>query len=331
MPIERPAIRVTEIGEFIRHHSCQRRFKLEHNNRELARLLPFSERLFNPLDPVLQEMGRCRENEWEGSLIDVGFTRIPDSGHSPDGRVDTPWVEFASQLRHITTGQNVYGREISVSGDIGRFHIEGRVDFILLSWNSSNEPLLRVVECKASRKDRTYHRIQVALYKILISNLLDDMELSIGEHIIDSGEIECIVARIEEATNDIQPILETLPIDLDMEMSDINHLLSEDGPFSYIINEDIESLSFTLDHKCDGCVFNVNCFPECSRQRKLELLGIEPSSIRVLNQNTIQTIDELAELDLEADQATGIRNSVGFSENLQLLKEKALARPPVSG
>jgi hypothetical protein len=52
-------IRVSEIGEFIRFQSCERRFKLGLNNRRLARAVPFSERLFNTLDPVLQEVGRA--------------------------------------------------------------------------------------------------------------------------------------------------------------------------------------------------------------------------------------------------------------------------------
>jgi hypothetical protein len=60
----RPTVRVTEIGEYIRYRSCDRRFKLGHNNRRLARGLPFAQRLFNTLDPVLQEAGRHREDEW---------------------------------------------------------------------------------------------------------------------------------------------------------------------------------------------------------------------------------------------------------------------------
>jgi hypothetical protein len=49
-----PVVRVTEIGEHLRHHSCERRFKLEANGREAARALTVAERLFNALDPVLQ-------------------------------------------------------------------------------------------------------------------------------------------------------------------------------------------------------------------------------------------------------------------------------------
>src|SRR6516164_5312100 len=68
MPDEPVPIRVSEIGEFIRFQSCERRFKLGLDNRRLAREVPFSERLFNTLDPVLQEVGREAENRWELAL-----------------------------------------------------------------------------------------------------------------------------------------------------------------------------------------------------------------------------------------------------------------------
>ena len=65
---QRPIIRATQIGEFIRHHSCPRRLKLEHNDREEAKKLPQITRLFTPLDPVLQAEGHRREDEWADYL-----------------------------------------------------------------------------------------------------------------------------------------------------------------------------------------------------------------------------------------------------------------------
>lgn len=81
-PVTKPSVRVTEIGEYIHYQSCDRRFKLEHNNRKLARELPFAERLFNSLDPVLQEAGRLRENEWETSLKNNGLIDLTLYGES---------------------------------------------------------------------------------------------------------------------------------------------------------------------------------------------------------------------------------------------------------
>ncbi len=76
----KPTVTVTKIGEYIRYRSCERRFKLGFNNRQLAKEPPFAERLFNLLDPVLQEHGRQRERAWEASLKESGLTTIAQQG-----------------------------------------------------------------------------------------------------------------------------------------------------------------------------------------------------------------------------------------------------------
>lgn len=63
-------LRVTEVGEYIRYHSCQRRFKLKFNNYQSAKNIPFFELIFQTsLDPVLEESGRSSEQKWAESLI----------------------------------------------------------------------------------------------------------------------------------------------------------------------------------------------------------------------------------------------------------------------
>jgi hypothetical protein len=63
MPAARPFVRATEIGEYIRHHSCERRFRLAFNNRELADAVLFFYQLSSSIDAILQEAGRERETE----------------------------------------------------------------------------------------------------------------------------------------------------------------------------------------------------------------------------------------------------------------------------
>src|SRR6266446_6145504 len=97
--VGRPRIvRVTEIGEYLRHHSCERRFRLEVNHRAKARELPFAERLFNALDPVLQEMGRQRESEWEASLQEGGLIDTTRYAQRPEDARVAAWAEFTAAL-----------------------------------------------------------------------------------------------------------------------------------------------------------------------------------------------------------------------------------------
>lgn len=317
MPQAKPSVRVTEIGEYIHYQSCDRRFKLEFNNRQLARELPFAERLFNSLDPVLQEAGRLRENEWETSLQHDGLIDLTQYSQKSmaEKKKGTPWATFVEQLQGINLGQRAYGREISIEADLGGFLVKGKIDFVLVLWDG-NQSRIRIVECKASRRDRTYHRLQVTLYRMLVRQLIQASPVVLGGVKLRPEDIECVVARIDESTNQSQSIFELEPFNLDTEEADINRLLASDGALNRIVQDDLEDLSYQIDPKCDGCVFNIHCLSESARLRCLELIGLEPSTVRVLREAGIQTIDDLAEIDLEGQLAVQVRQDPSFLNKL---------------
>jgi hypothetical protein len=325
VPPTYPILRVSEIGEYIRHNSCERRFKLEANHRELARRLPFAERLFNPLDPVLQEIGRERESDWEGSLLTAGFEDLSGYQQRAIDNKPTPWESFSDAAGTLSREQAGYGREVQVAAQLGAFQVEGRIDFVLVLWREGR-PRLRLVECKASRRDRTYHLIQVALYRLAVGWLLRNNPLEISGEWVDPDEIECVVARIDEDTNESQDILGLAPLDLEMEEADVERLLSDDGSLAHILNSELTDLDFKLEEKCDGCVFNIHCFSESSRLRRLELLSISPASSRALRSVGVNTLDDLAGLDPASEVARQLRQDPGFSDNLNHLHQKARAR-----
>jgi hypothetical protein len=319
-----PVVRVTEIGEYLRHHSCERRFKLEADGREAARALPFAERLFNALDPVLQEIGRMREDAWEQSLKDDGFSDL--TRHlEREPRTSANWEEFTASLVNVAAGQSAYGREVSLRVEIGGWVVEGRIDFIIVQW-TDGVPYLRMVECKASRRDRAYHRVQVALYREMVRRLLVERPVSIAGHEVRPDNVHAVVARIDESTNEAQSILGLEPLDLDIETDDLRRLLDERGLLMRIRTSELDALSYQLESKCDGCVFSVHCFPESARQRKLQLIGIDPSSVRALRNAGVTTIDDLATLDLAGDAAQRVRHNPSFVGSLERLRVEARAR-----
>ena len=154
---ERIPVRVSEIGEFIRFHSCERRFKLGLNNRRLARAVPFSERLFNTLDPVLQEVGRAAEDRWEAALQRRGLRDVTQLSERPADERKVSWDEFRGLLAALPAGVSAYGREVEVEAPVGHFLLGGRIDFFVVIWDRGTVRV-RIVEGKASRKDRTYRR-----------------------------------------------------------------------------------------------------------------------------------------------------------------------------
>ena len=319
----RPTVRVTEIGEYIRHHSCERRFKLDHDGRRLTKDLPFFFTLSGTMDPVLAEAGRRREREWESCLQAAGLADLCRYGERP-GEEATPWDLFAQRCAEVRPGQAAYGREIEVGGGAGAFHLSGRIDFVLLRWDGER-PVLRLVECKASRKDRTYQRVQLALYRMLVRPLLD-RPLVIGGRAVTPDAIECVVARIDESDNTTQDILAITPLDLEMEEADIRLLLGADGPLKGILDREIDKLPYQLDAKCDDCALNVYCLPEAARKRRIELLGVDAPTVRALATSGVCDLDALADLPGDGPEAMQIRAHPDFGMSLDTLTAKARAR-----
>jgi hypothetical protein len=302
----------------------------------LARSLPFFDRLFNPLDLVLQQSGRQKEKEWEEELKQAGVVNLTPSksptnkSSSSECRKDaTEWADFVSHLRNLDSKQPAYAHNVCVSADVGAFHVKGEMDFLMVLWDQNGAARLRIVECKASRRDRTYHRIQVALYHMILCELLKENPVAICGKILKSADVDRVVVRIDESTNNIQSILGLQPLngaDVDQLEEDITHLLATEGRLKQIAARDVETLDYQLNEKCSTCIFDVNCLPESGIKHSLELMGTEPTIVRELRAYGVPDIDRLSELDLQSAQARNIRSTQGFSKSLEVLKVKALTR-----
>ena len=183
-------IRATDLGEFIRYKSCERRFKLAYKNRELAKQLPFAGKLFATLDPVLKEAGLKRELEWQHYLEKLKFIELANYDNRPSESKSLSWDDLQVQLTKLERGVNAFIREVNVSADIDEFHVTGNIDFVLLHWRKGR-PRVRLVECKASRRDQTYHRAQLVIYKIIVQQLLsaESTKLKVGEYDLQAEDL----------------------------------------------------------------------------------------------------------------------------------------------
>jgi hypothetical protein len=329
---EFPIIFATDVGEFIRHESCERRFKLDYNHQDEAKKLLFWHRLQNPLDLALKRTGFAREDEWEAQLMNAGAFRIENEGSfiDSDFSLKTPkeilWDDFVDRLSTVSDDRLCYGRQVTVVGSIGAFDVSGRIDFVLIRWEEG-KPRLVIIECKSSRRDRTHHRIQVALYRMLIRQQIQDQPLAVNGAIIDPNRVDCVVARVDKNTNRIQDILRLRPLeDLTQEEGDILNLLAPAGKLNEIIDTDIDELPYELNEKCNSCKFNVCCLPVSAIKHSLQLLGIDVGTVRALQTEGIFDIDQLANLDLRGEQASRIRSNHQFISNLEILKIRASAR-----
>lgn len=322
-----PLVRATDIAEYIRYQSCDRRFKLKYKDYELAKKdIPFSELIFSTsLDPVLEVEGRKREDKWEKSLKKEGLVDLIQREQNSGKDKSTNWNDFVEKLTNLSVGQKAYGREIGINGKLGEFEISGQIDFVIVFWENE-QPKLRLVECKASRKDRTYHRVQVALYRMLLRQLINDNPITINGINLKPKNIECVVVRIDENTNKSQDIIKSEALNLDTIEADINRLVASDGVLKRIVETDLTNLDYQLDQKCSDCTLSVHCLAESARQRRLELLAIDSSVVKSLNKVGIQNLDDLAKIYLKGNQAIQLQQDISFTENLELLQLKAKTR-----
>ncbi|MCT8337611.1 hypothetical protein FKB36_08975 [Methanoculleus sp. Afa-1] len=319
-------IKVTDVGEFIRCDSCERRFFLVTHDAEIRKDVPFFTRRLNPLDLILQKRGRMFEDEWEKTLKKSGYNDVTNIQGKIETERATHWDDFYHEIQNLTPDKKAYGREIHVDTSLGAFHLKGNIDFVLVRWENGS-PIVLLVECKASRSDQTYHRMQVSLYRLILLKMIQDEGVWINGTRVRDENIKCIVARIDETTNSIQGIQDLEPIpNLEREEEDLRRMLASDGKLDRIVRSNLQDLSYQLEKKCDGCIYNIQCFPESARFRRIELISANASIVRVLRRNGINSIDDLAQLDADSPVAQCIRADPGFNENLDHLINKARVR-----
>jgi hypothetical protein len=312
---------VTDIGEYINQHGCERSFKLRINRAEIARRFPFYGRVRSPLNPILATRGREREGQLQEAMS--ASMQLLDPGSGDEVRM--AWPDFLRRLAGLDEGADCFAREVEIEGPVGEFSLSGRMDFVILRW-MDGVPHLRVVECKASRRDKTYHRVQLAAYRIMVSEILQRDGLVLGGRRRRDVVLESVVARIDENTNQVQDALALPSLELEQEMEDLRSLLAADGPLARIDAADLDELSYCIDSKCDACVHCPICLPESARQRRLELLGIDTTIVRVLRSAGIKDIDALADLEPREREARMLRGTVGFTTDLDDLIGLAKAR-----
>ena len=325
MSYAKHAIRVTDLGEFVRHKSCQRRFKLGYDDQALFKeISTITGAPFATIDPVLAEHGKAREEDWARDLVLDGFLEL-DLPEEEEGK-GAPWEDFASLANQQAEGQDFFAREVQIIGIVGAFKLFGRIDFTLVRWKDG-VPHLQIVECKASRKDRTYQRMQVVVYLMMLRQILAQDPLVIAGHTLDPAHIQINVVRIDEGSNAMVALKDLPTIEGARNLEeDISQLLAEDGLLDRILAAEIDDLPFQLEGKCDDCQFNIHCLSESSRQRRLELLGIAPDMVRALFDADIETLDDLADMDPSSSAAEELRRNPDFVIDVESLLVRARTR-----
>lgn len=309
-------IPATTLGDYVRFDSCQRRlrFKLVADKNRPA----FEGELSTPIDPILKQSGDSAERAWETMLQDAGIARL-------DIQKESDFAALRAALSVSAPGLPLFAREITVEAKGSAFIAAGKMDFVIVLWRGGR-PYLRIVETKASRRDKTYHRIQIATYRLILDHLLRKDPLIVGGLPIGPSDVEYSVARLDEKTNALQDLLSTPSLDLEQEVADLKQKLRPGGEIERIAATRPEDLPYCLDSKCDECEFDVRCLTESALGRRSELLGLPPSTVKLLADQGLERIDDIARLDLSSETAIKLRQAEGLRVDLGQTVEKAKAR-----
>src|SRR5207248_4218069 len=112
---------------------------------------------------------------------------------------------------------------------------------------------------------------EVAIYGLLMCAALAALPLIVAG--VRLAQVQCVVARIEEATNTLGDLLTLPSLDLKVVEDDVARFLAPDGHLYRIYTSDEDALEFQLDAKCDTCTNNSACLAEAARKRQVQLIG----------------------------------------------------------
>ena len=178
-----PVLSASGIAEYIRFNCCPRFFKLKFGAVEIRNRRWIE--AFTPISPLLYGAGKALEENKISELKEKAARYFDLSDNDP--RIvgwETAWKSSLSTLREVI--ENKFSDEAGVGckpvllyqvpmkGHIGVWDVRGIADLVGVWPSEDGKVKVRIFELKASWKEQTAHRIQVAIYALLLSQELGD-------------------------------------------------------------------------------------------------------------------------------------------------------------
>ena len=150
---------------------------------------------------------------------------------------------------------------------------------------------IRVLDGKATREDRSGYHIQTTMYAMLIDNRL--REIGFGEYIgwrISAG----VITRDDPIQQNATP--QSLPAyDIETVTDDVSAILSDDGRLAELAMT-AEQPNYTINSKCNSCIYREACVTSAVREESLALLGVDESLQEDYAKVGVETLTDLAQL-----------------------------------
>ncbi len=179
-----------------------------------------------------------------------------------------------------------------MKGPIGVWDIKGIADLIAIWPLKDGKVKVRIFELKSSWKEQTAHRIQVAIYVLLLSQELGSLSSKVT---VEGGVInrETILENLAAAN---LPKFKLSPL-----IQDVERLLAKNGELNRIHNQPLEKVEYQLCWRCDNCGFNECCIVCAVENESIALLNLSRGEQKAFAQHGITRIEDLAKLNFVVD------------------------------
>lgn len=290
------------IAEYIRFNCCPRFFKLKFEGKEVKKRTWLE--AFKPISPLLYGAGKALEEKKVAELKDKAAHYIDFTKYDPHQHGWAKANDSMDNLRYVIEAQiadykKVDSRpvllyQVPMKGSIGVWTVKGIADLIAIWPLKDGKVKVRIFELKSSWKEQTAHRIQVAIYVLLLSNELGGLSSKV--------ELEGGVINRETSLANLDWI--NLPkFKLSPLIQDVERLLAKNGELSRIHQMPLETVEYQLSWRCDNCGFNECCIVCAVEKESIALLNLSRGEQKALGHYGIKQLEDLAKLKDVLDTA----------------------------
>lgn len=301
--VEEGSLTASGLAEYIHFNCCPRFFKLKFQGKEVRKTTRFG--AFKPISPLLYGTGKALEEKKvlqlkEKASTYLDFTRYDPKQHSKDG-----WEKAKDSVNHlyyviqsqIAAGEQVDNRPILVyqvpmKGKIGVWAVKGIADLIAVWPLKDGKVKVRIFELKSSWKEQTAHRIQVAIYVLLLSKELGQLAAQVD---LEGGVINR-ETPLESLEAEALPKFKLTPL-----LQDVERLLAEKGELNRIRHTPLDEIVYQLCWSCDNCGYNECCIIEAIEKENIALLNLSRGEQNALLNHGLKSLEDLAKIKYVVD------------------------------
>ena len=334
-----PSLDASGIAEYVRFDCCPRYFKLRFDGDDEEKSRKWIEAFKQPINPLLfgagKELEKNKVEELRRKASDFQNLNDIATRQLEGNKWKSEWEEASRKSVKILKG--IVEQQLSASGDadkpvllyqvplkgqIGLWEVKGRADLIGISPQSNGKIKVKIFEIKSSWKEQTAHRIQVAIYSLLLCQSLGNLSSKIE---VEGGVInkETDLQKLEYSNLHgfaLEPLIQ-----------DIERLLCEEGELFKIHKKTLAEVEYQLCPRCDNCGFNECCIIRAVENESIALLNLSRGEQHALQMHGLSKLEDLARLKLVPDPHSLLPYNFGETRARDPEKVKELATDLVIG